>query len=147
MKRPLVVLLITAVALAACGGDDGTSAQEDQPAASPAGERPSSTGAITIVQPVPGEVYDRDSIPVVIELEGAELSEEVSTDLAGDHGHMHLSLDGELLTLLGSLEEDLVDLSGGPLEPGQHVLEAEFVASDHGFFNPRVVKTVAFTVE
>ncbi|HEY3208529.1 MAG TPA: hypothetical protein VGL18_01855 [Actinomycetota bacterium] len=30
--------------------------------------------------------------------------------------------------------------------PGRHVLEAEFVAADHGPFNPRVRTSVAFRV-
>jgi len=34
-----------------------------------------------------------------------------------------------------------------PVTPGPHIVEAEFVASDHGFFNPRVLSAVSFTVK
>jgi hypothetical protein len=54
---------------------------------------------------------------------------------------MHLRLDGRTITLLGSLEEDIPGVT-----PGPHLLEAEFVASDHGPFSPRVISSVTFTV-
>jgi hypothetical protein len=33
------------------------------------------------------------------------------------------------------------------VSPGQHILRAEFVASDHGPFDPRVFVSVTFRVE
>jgi hypothetical protein len=96
------------------------------------------------VEPAPGATLSGDSVPVVLELQGARIVEEVSTDLRPDEGHIHLNLDGEALTLLGGLEEDLAEFKGEPLEPGQHILEAEFVAADHGFFLPRVIETTTF---
>lgn len=125
--------------LAACGSDappepaDGTSP-------SPPLVRPSSTGSIAIVAPTPGQVVEGD-VRVRVELTGATLIEEVSTDLAPDEGHIHLSLDGETVTLLGSLDEVIPDVP-----PGPHLLEVEFVAADHGPFNPRVLQTVSFEV-
>jgi hypothetical protein len=80
-------------------------------------------------------------VTVRVELTGARLIEEVSTDLAPDEGHIHLSLDGETITLLGTLEEVIPDVP-----PGPHLLEVEFVAADHGPFNPRVLQTVSFEV-
>jgi hypothetical protein len=35
----------------------------------------------------------------------------------------------------------------GYLEPGPHVLQAEFVAADHGPFNPRVTAITQFIKE
>lgn len=139
----VVTPLSLALTLAACGND----AEPDQADAGPPGERPSSTAELRIVEPAPGVVVSADSVPVVLELEGGRIVEEVSTDLRPDEGHVHLALDGEALTLLGGLEEDLAELNGAPLEAGQHVLEAEFVAADHGFFLPRVISTTTFTVE
>lgn len=141
--RWTVAPLVLAVALAACGND--AEPQEGEPG--PQGERPSSSAELRIVEPAPGAVVSGDRVPVVLELEGGRIVEEVSTDLRPDEGHVHLALDGEALTLLGGLEEDLAELHGGPLEPGHHVLEAEFVAADHGFFIPRVLATTTFTVE
>ena len=39
----------------------------------------------------------------------------------------------------------LVDVEG--LAPGEHTLEAEFVAADHGPFDPRVTARATFTIE
>jgi hypothetical protein len=59
---------------------------------------------------------------------------------------MHLRLDGKTITILGGLDENLAELLGRPPAAGPHLLEAEFVASDHGPFDPRVVASVPFRV-
>jgi len=140
--RHLAAMLATVALLGACGEGGGNA----EPTPSPPGERPSSPATLTIVEPAPGAEVDGDSVPVRLELEGGTIVEEVSPELTPTEGHVHLALDGETITLLGTLEEDLATLAGGPLEPGQHILEAEFVAKDHGFFIPRVTSTVTFTV-
>jgi hypothetical protein len=84
---------------------------------------------------------------VRLELTGAKITKAVTTNLRPDEGHMHLRLDGETITVLGGLDENLADLLGRPLEAGPHLLEAEFVASDHGPFDPRVTVSVPFTVK
>ena len=137
--RRLTAMLATVALLGACGGNA-------EPTPSPPGERPSSPATLTIVEPAPGAEVDGDNVPVRLELEGGTIVEEVSPELTPTEGHVHLALDGETITLLGTLEENLAALAGGPLEPGQHILEAEFVAKDHGFFIPRVTSTVTFTV-
>jgi hypothetical protein len=55
-------------------------------------------------------------------------------------GHIHLYLDGKLISKSPRLR-DKVDVG-----PGAHRIEAEFVAGDHGPFNPRVRAMVSFTV-
>lgn len=104
--------------------------------------RPSSTASISIVEPQPGETVAGGTVTVRVELEGARLVREVSTNLQPDEGHIHVRLDGETITILGGLTETIPDV-----EPGQHVLEVEFVAADHGFFDPRVVQIVSFSTE
>jgi hypothetical protein len=37
-----------------------------------------------------------------------------------------------------------VDVSG--LSPGEHTIEAEFVAADHSPFDPRIVAQTSFTI-
>lgn len=143
MRRWLVTLAGLALVASACGNGDEPAPGGGTPTA---GQRPSSPAELTILEPQPGDVAPPDDIPVRIELENAEIVEEVSTNITPDEGHIHLSLDGEVLTLLGGLEENLAELAGEPLEPGPHLLEAEFVAADHGFFIPRVVTSVTFTV-
>ena len=140
------VALAAVLLLAACGGEPENPASPTPTAAT--GERPSSPAELTIAEPEPGGVYPSDDVPVRLELENAEIVEEVSTDLRGDEGHIHLVLDGETVTLLGGLDENLAELvEGGTLEPGMHILDAEFVAADHGFFLPRVITTVTFQIE
>lgn len=145
MRRLCVVAALAVLAVGGVGCGDGG---ESDGAASPqptAAERPTSTGKITIVEPRPGATVDAADVPVRLELTGATVIEEVTQDLKPDEGHVHLVLDGQTLTLLGSLEESLNEFTEGPLEPGPHLLEAEFVAGDHGPFNPRVISTVSFT--
>jgi hypothetical protein len=129
--------LAVALAAAACGSDGDPPPSTTGPTA-----RPSSTASIAIVEPVAGEAIAGDTVTVRVELEGARLVREVSTNLQPDEGHIHVRLDGETITILGSLTETIPDVA-----PGQHVLEVEFVAADHGFFDPRVVQVVAFSTE
>ncbi len=142
--RMRLAALAAALLLAACTGDAPD--PDPTPTATQA-ERPSSPAELTIVEPEPGTLHPSDDVPVRLELENAEIVEEVSTDLRGDQGHIHLVLDGETVTLLGGLDENLAELVEGGIEPGMHILEAEFVAADHGFFLPRVITTVTFQVE
>jgi hypothetical protein len=84
---------------------------------------------------------DGPTVEVAVELTGATLIEEVTTDISPDEGHVHLSLDGETISLLAGLEETIKRV-----EPGTHLLEVEFVAGDHGPFEPRVLQSVTFEV-
>lgn len=66
---------------------------------------------------------------------------QTSTNLEPDEGHLHLRLDGKLLSMtLGLIET--IDVT-----PGPHVVEIEFVANDHLPFDPRVLAAVPFTVK
>ncbi len=120
--------------LAACSGG-GTSGQ-----GTPV-PRPRSTATISILEPQPGATAQGGQVNVRLELKGGTITTVVSTDLQPNVGHIHLRLDGRTITLLGSLDETVPNVS-----PGQHVLEAEFVAVDHGPFDPRVISTVTFTM-
>jgi hypothetical protein len=60
--------------------------------------------------------------------------------LPPNEGHIHLYLDGSLVTMTTGLSA-MIDAP-----PGRHALRAEFVAVDHGPFDPRVVATVTFSV-
>lgn len=136
--KPWASALLVAVALTACGGGGGAA-----PSASPAAERPTSTGTIRILQPGPGAVIEGTSMTVKVKVDGATVltTGEASKDVQPDTGHVHLALDGQTVTLLAGLQYELKDLT-----PGQHILQAEFAAADHGYFNPRVLATTTFTV-
>jgi hypothetical protein len=126
--------MVGALLLVACDGDG------DGNAPTPAA-RPSSSATIRIVQPEPGETIERGRVDIEVELTGATLVEEATTQIRPDEGHIHLALDGETIDLLAGLEETI------DVGPGTHLLEVEFAAGDHGPFDPRVVQSVTFTVE
>jgi hypothetical protein len=100
-----------------------------------------------LVEPASGAVLGPEDVRVRLELTGAKLTKEVSRNLQPDEGHIHLRLDGETITLLGDLDENLAEILGAPVAAGPHLLEAEFVAADHGPFDPRIIVSVPFTVE
>lgn len=112
-----------------------------RPAAVAAGPRPASTATIAIASPSPGQVIVGDELRVRIRLEGGRVIEAASTRLTPDTGHIHIALDGALVSMTyGELQ--LLDI--GDLASGSHELDAEFVAADHGPFDPRVVASVTF---
>ena len=88
------------------------------------------------------EVVTGSSVHVVINLTGATITNVVTTNIRPDQGHVHLYVDNNLVSMNYSLTQDL------PVHPGTYVLKAEFVASDHFPFDPRVVSPeVLFTVK
>jgi hypothetical protein len=137
MRSRFVLAAVAALVLGACSSGSGST---DGTPTSPV-TRPSSTATITIVSPKTGETIAGGSVHVKLDLQGGKITKVVSTNLKPNEGHIHLRLDGRTITLLGSLEETIPDVT-----PGPHLLEAEFVASDHGPFNPRVISSVTFTV-
>jgi hypothetical protein len=128
VNKGMQVLAVVALVAATACGNGGSS-------------RPSSTGSIEITQPTRGEVVEGPSVTVKVALEGATLLEEASRNIRPDTGHMHITLDGTVITLLAGLEYTIETV-----EPGTHVLQAEFVAADHGPFDPPVIETVSFRV-
>jgi hypothetical protein len=108
----------------------------------PRSTRPRSTASIRIVQPTEGQVFPAPGqVPVRIVLRGGRIVPATTTRLAPDEGHIHLFLDGALVSMTGGTS---TSITAGP---GTHVLMAEFVASDHGPFDPRVSATTRFTVQ
>ena len=116
-----------------CGNGGGTSG----------GERPSSTAKITIAEPSSGDVLAKSRFTVRIDLDGGRIVNVASKDLTPDEGHLHVSIDGNVVTQTFGLTQKL----DTPKKEGSHLLQAEFVAKDHGPFDPRVLSTVTFEVE
>jgi hypothetical protein len=112
----------------------------------PSGARPASTATLGFDEPSSGQVVPaKDAqLDVVMTLDGGTIVDAASTTLTPDTGHIHLSLDGRLVSMTYGLVQ-LVDIRD--LAPGEHMLEAEFVAADHGPFDPRVIARTTFTVE
>jgi hypothetical protein len=133
IRQAVAVALVALAGLAGsgCGGGDGQ----------PPTARPSTTAQVQIVEPKNGASLTGPAVPVHISLEGAELTDRVSTELAPDLGHLHVSLDGTLVEMNYRLDGELSDVA-----PGTHVMRVEFVALDHAPFNPRVFAEVSFEV-
>ena len=75
-------------------------------------------------------------------LTGATIVPATTKNITPTTGHLHLSLDGKLISMNYQATQTLPDVP-----PGQHVLKVEFVAADHLPFNPRVITGVTFTVK
>jgi hypothetical protein len=132
----LVPFLGVALITAACSGS-GTDA--DSPTAL---ARPSSTGHLTIVSPTDGEVITSSDVPVRVKLTGAQVVPASTTNITHDQGHLHLTLDGAIVTMNFGLTDELTGVT-----PGIHTLQVEFVASDHLPFDPRLIEQVTFEVQ
>lgn len=134
-------LLALALVAAGCGGERSDPAA---PSAAPAVavERPTSTGELTIVSPENGDRVAGDTAQLEIDLQGAEVVDQTSTDLQPDEGHLHVMLDGALVSMTSGTTQLLTDLT-----PGEHLLQVEFVANDHAPFDPRVLAAVTFEVK
>ena len=104
--------------------------------------RPSTKARLEILAPSPGEVFHGSlaTVPVSLRLTGGRIVLATSTKLDSTDGHIHLFLDGALVAMSYQLRTDL------QVPPGEHTVEAEFVALDHGPFDPRVRVSVTFRV-
>ena len=115
-------------------------APQTQTAGPPSQIRPRSTATLILLSPSPGATVSGTTLHVQLKLAGAEIVPQTSTDLSPDKGHVHLSLDGRVISMTYGVEQDVT------VTPGVHLLQAEFVATDHFPFNPRVITAVTFTV-
>ncbi|HLY35963.1 MAG TPA: hypothetical protein VKU35_04545 [Candidatus Limnocylindria bacterium] len=142
-RRAVGLAISLAIVLAACGGN-GAGATPGSSAATASvaiGPRPSSPAVVTIVEPKPNETVNGTTLHVVLSLEHAKIVNQTTTNIRPDEGHVHLYVNGVLVSMNYGLTQDL------PVHPGTYALKAEFVASDHAPFNPRVWSAVVvFTV-
>ena len=110
----------------------------------PSGNRPASTATIAFAEPAPGQVVNGDDLEVLVRVDGATIVEGSSTDLSPDTGHLHLFVDGAIVSMTSG---EVQRVPVHDLDPGVHELQAEFVAADHAPFDPRVVITTTFVTE
>ena len=103
--------------------------------------RPHSTATLSILEPKSGAELTTRTVVVQLKLVGGTITKIVTTNIQPNVGHIHIRLDGRTITLLGSLTNPV------PVTAGPHVIQAEFVAADHGPFDPRVLSAVSFTVK
>lgn len=103
--------------------------------------RPRSTATVSVIEPVAGTTLEGARVMVRVSLKGAQVIPQTKTDLRPDEGHIHLFLDGKIVSMTYGLEQQI------DVDKGTHLLQAEFVAADHIPFNPRVISAVTFTVK
>jgi hypothetical protein len=128
-----------AVVLSACSSQASPGPSTPSPTSS---NRPSSTATLSIVEPTNGEVVHSSTVHVVISLKHATIVPATTTNIRPDQGHLHLYLDGQIVSMNYQVDATLPNVS-----PGQHLLRVEFVASDHAPFDPRVFTQLTFTVQ
>jgi hypothetical protein len=128
--------LSAVVALSAGCGAKTPTATAPGPAAQ---SRPQSTAMVDIVAPRPGAVVTGPTLHVRLKLTGGQIVPQTDVHLTPNRGHIHLILDGKVVSMSYGVEQDV------PVTPGAHILQAEFVATDHFPFNPRVIRVATFT--
>lgn len=130
--------VIAILALSACGSDDAETPGGAPPLPS---TRPSTTAQLAILKPAPNEAVRGSSVELVVSLQGARVVPAASTNLRPDEGHIHVQLDGRLISMTEGLRQVISGLT-----PGAHSIRVEFVASDHAPFEPRLFASVTFEV-
>ncbi|MEA2477880.1 MAG: hypothetical protein QOC87_2079 [Actinomycetota bacterium] len=138
MNRSIAAVAAAALLLAGCssGGSGGSGG-----AAAPS-PRPSSPAQIAIVTPTNGQVVKGPDVPLKLSLTGAKIVQPSTTNISPTKGHVHVSLDGQIVSMNFALHQPLHNVAAGT-----HTLRVEFVASDHQPFDPRVFQEIAFTVK
>lgn len=131
-------LIVFALLASECGSGGST---PDSPSPS-AVSRPSSTAKLSILSPNNGSVVKGPTIHLELSLQGAHIVKQTSTDLSPDKGHVHVLLDGSLISMNYSLGDEIHEVG-----PGTHRIEVEFVATDHAPFDPRVTAVTSFQVK
>lgn len=103
--------------------------------------RPTTPARLVIDYPQPNGQVSPD-FTLQLHLIGGTVVSRTTGKLSSTEGHIHVSIDGKLVSMAFGTTQDLHGL-----EEGQHVLAAEFVATDHRSFKNPVKATVFFTVK
>jgi hypothetical protein len=134
------MILVAVVVASGCAAGT-TPSPSPTPQASGA-SRPSSPAVVAIIQPASGAKLASGPIHIAMTLTGARIVPATTTTLTPTEGHVHLYVNGAVVSMNYGLEQDV------SLTAGTYVLRAEFVAADHAPFNPRVWSSdVFFTVQ
>jgi hypothetical protein len=125
----LGLAILVAGGAAGCAGDS-----------QPQVQRPATPARVRIVEPTPDQTTGPDLV-VRAELTGAEVVTGTRRVLQAGEGHLHLFVDGQLVSTEFPGAQDVRGLF-----PGPHSVQVEFVAADDAPFRSRVVAAVLFTV-
>jgi hypothetical protein len=135
-----LLVVVVVVALAACTSN-GSGADPTVTPPATGGPRPASPAVLKIVEPKNGATEPASGAKLEVSLAGATLTSVTSQDISPTEGHLHVSVDGRLISMTSGVTQTLPDL-----EPGRHTIRVEFVAADHLPFDPRVVTEAFFEV-
>ena len=130
-----VILVALAMGAVACapGSSSSTSATDTV--------RPTTAAKLAILSPEPGATTG-SAILLKLQLTGATVvSPSQVTGIVPTEGHIHVSVDGKLVSMAYGLTQPVRGLTAG-----QHTILASFVASDHRPFANQVIATVVFQV-
>ena len=100
-------------------------------------ERPAT---VEIVAPRQGESVAAGRVALHIDLKGGRATSLSSTRNRPGEGHLHILLDGRLISMSGTLEEQLT------IPAGRHEIEVEYAANNNAPFCTPVGDVVAFEV-
>lgn len=133
--RATVACLLVLVAGCSASSSSGNSGSA-QPV------RPATPARLEIVAPAPN-AQTGSAVLVRMHLAGAHVVAGTQTGGAvrPTEGHVHLSVDGQLVAMPYQLSYRLPVLA-----PGLHTVQAEYVATDHVPFANRVVAATTFAV-
>ena len=117
---------------AACGGSSKSSTAK----------QPVTHARLIVVSPQPNAVVGT-TVKLVFRIVGGRVVPASVTTLRGDLGHVHVSVDGSIVSMLYGTTQTI------HLTPGTHTLAAEFVAANHiPFANPQnVLSRFVITVQ
>jgi hypothetical protein len=135
------VAAVALLLLIGCSSGGGAGTSTPTSSASIPGPRPSSPAVVKIVQPKNGATVPATGGELEVSLTGATLTSVSSQDISPTTGHLHVSVDGTLISMTSGTTQPLGDLT-----PGRHTISVEFVAADHLPFDPRVVTEGFFEV-
>ncbi len=125
----LGLAILVAGGAAGCAGDS-----------QPQVQRPVTPARVRIAEPAPNQVTGSDVV-IRAQLTGAGVVAGTRPVLRVDEGHLHLFVDGQLVS---TEFPGVQDVRG--LFPGPHSAQVEFVAADDAPFRSRVIAAVLFTV-
>ena len=105
--------------------------------------RPLTSAKLQILSPTPNQVTGPD-VTLRFQVVGGTVlpASQVTGALRGDQGHIHVQVDGKLVQMAYTSEASLTGLA-----PGQHAVQASWVAIDHLPFRNQVVAAVLFQVQ
>ncbi len=140
MLKRFALLAATVTLLAACGAAASPSASPPTASQSPVlANRPASAAHIWFISPPGSETITGTVLHIDVGISGAQLTTSTSTNITSTLGHIHLYTDHALTYMNYKPTLDL------PVVPGAtYAIYAEFVATDHFPFNPRIITPTIF---